>query len=194
MGLIRVIGGALRGRRLRVPDQGVRPTSERAREAVFDILGPSFLNGTRVLDLYAGSGALGIEALSRGAGFADFAERNRMVARTLQENLAALGLSDRSRVHVTDLDRASLPAGGPWHVVFLDPPYDGDAGARWLEALAKAAWPPEGGLVVYERRSGTQARAPEALHLKTEREYGDAAVAFYRTGGPNGPSREGAHE
>ena len=194
MGMIRVVGGALRGRRLRVPDRGVRPTSERAREAVFDILGPSILTGTRVLDLYAGSGALGIEALSRGAKFADFAERNRIVARTLQENLDVLGLSDRSRVHVTDLDRAALPAGGPWHVVFLDPPYDGDAGARWLEALAKAAWPPDGGLVVYERRSGTEARAPEALLLSTEREYGDAAVAIYRTGGPSGPLREGEHE
>src|SRR6185436_348395 len=97
MGLIRVIGGDLRGRRTRVPDQGVRPTSERAREAVFDILGPSFLNGARVLDLYAGSGALGIEALSRGADFADFAERSRTVARTLEENLATLGLSARGR-------------------------------------------------------------------------------------------------
>jgi len=191
MGLIRVIGGDLRGRRIRVPDQGVRPTSERAREAVFDILGPSFLNGARVLDLYAGSGALGIEALSRGADFADFAERSRTVARTLEENLATLGLSARGRVHVIDLDRVTLPPGGPWGVVFLDPPYDGGAGERWLRALAASTWPREGGLVVYERRSGTSVRAPETLVLTTEREYGDAAVAFYRTGGPDGPSPQG---
>ena len=191
MGLIRVIGGELRGRRLRVPDRGVRPTSERAREAVFDILGPALLSEARILDLYAGSGALGIEALSRGAGFADFAEGSRTVARTLEENLATLGLSTRSRVHVADLDRASLPAPGPWNVVFLDPPYDGDAGERWLATLAAAAWPSGGGLIVYERRSGTKARAPVELILKTERVYGDAAVAFYHTGGPSGPPTQG---
>jgi 16S rRNA (guanine966-N2)-methyltransferase len=191
MGLIRVIGGELRGRRIRVPDRGVRPTSERAREAVFDILGPATLSGVRVLDLYAGSGALGIEALSRGADFADFAEGSRVVARMLEENLEALGLSDRGRVHVADLDRAALPPGGPWRLVFLDPPYDGGAGERWLRTLAASAWPPEGGLVIYERRSGTEARAPETLVLTTEREYGDAAVAFYRTGGPAGPSPQG---
>ena len=191
MGLIRVIGGELRGRRIQVPDRGVRPTSERAREAVFDILGPAFLDGVRVLDLYAGSGALGIEALSRGATFADFAEGNRRAARTLEENLAALGLAARSRIHVGDLDPARLPPGGPWRVVFLDPPYDGGAGERWLAALAEAAWPPEGGIVVYERRSGTKVRAPAALELTTEREYGDAAVAFYRMGGPAGSSPQG---
>ena len=191
MGLIRVVGGELRGRRLRVPDRGVRPTSERAREAVFDILGPSRVRGARVLDLYAGSGALGIEALSRGATFADFAEGNRAVARTLEENLGTLLLADRSRVHVTDLDRAVLPAAGPWHIVFLDPPYDGDAGERWLSTLAEAGWPPEGGLVVYERRTGTTVRVPDGLELKTERAYGDAAVAFYQTGGPGGPLPKG---
>lgn len=190
MGLIRVVGGELRGRRLRVPDRGVRPTSERAREAVFDILGPR-VRGSRVLDLYAGSGALGIEALSRGAAFADFAEGNRAVARTLEENLGTLLLAARSRVHVTDLDRAVLPAAGPWHIVFLDPPYDGDAGERWLRALAEAEWPAEGGLVVYERYRGTTVRVPDRLELKTERAYGDAAVAFYQTGGPGGPSPKG---
>ena len=191
MGLIRVIGGEFRGRRLRVPDRGVRPTSERAREAVFDILGPSILRGARVLDLYAGSGALGIEALSRGADFADFGERNRSVARMLEENLETLGLADRGRVHLADLDRTVTPPGGPWHIVFLDPPYDGGAGERWLRTLAAAPWPPEGGLVIYERRKGTPVQAPEALVLTTEREYGDAAVAFYRTGGPAGPSPQG---
>jgi 16S rRNA (guanine966-N2)-methyltransferase len=158
---------------------------------VFDVLGPALIEGARVLDLYAGTGALGIEALSRGAGFADFAEGNRAVALALEENLSTLQLSARSRVHVADLDRAALPAAGPWDIVFLDPPYQGDAGERWLRALAAAAWPPGGGLVVYERRKGTPARAPEAFVLRTEREYGDAAVAFYRTGGPDGPSPKG---
>jgi len=147
--------------------------------------------GSRVLDLYAGSGALGIEALSRGATFADFAEGTRAVARTLEENLGTLELASRGRVHVMDLDRAVLPAAGPWHIVFLDPPYDGDAGERWLRVLAETEWPAEGGMVVYERRTGTTVRVPDRLELKTERAYGDAAVAFYQTGGPGGPSPKG---
>ncbi|HKW51912.1 MAG TPA: RsmD family RNA methyltransferase, partial [Candidatus Eisenbacteria bacterium] len=74
VGLVRIVGGSLRGRRLRVPDRGVRPTSEKTREAIFDILGPRLVQGARVLDLFAGTGAMGIEALSRGADRADFVE------------------------------------------------------------------------------------------------------------------------
>ncbi|HEX7079037.1 MAG TPA: 16S rRNA (guanine(966)-N(2))-methyltransferase RsmD [Candidatus Eisenbacteria bacterium] len=182
MGLIRVVGGALRGRRIRVPDRGVRPTSERTREAIFDVLGPAAVAGARVLDLYAGTGALGIEALSRGAAWADFAEGSRAVARRLSENLAALGLAERSRVLVADLGRAALPraAAGPWEIVFLDPPYAGDAGSRWLGALASIAWPPAGGLVVYERFRGRETERPAGLALLTERDYGDTIVAFFR--------------
>lgn len=182
-----MVGGELRGRRIRVPDRGVRPTSDRTREAVFDILGPAVVQGARVLDLYAGTGALGIEALSRGASFADFAEGRRAVARRLEENLRELGLASRSRVHVADLEAAAgPPAAGPWRLVFLDPPYAGDAGARWLRALAAMSWSEEGGLVVYERRKGTDCIAPEGLTLATERNYAETTVAFFRKGGPEG--------
>lgn len=182
MGLIRIVGGTHRGRRIAVPEEGVRPTSERTREAIFDLLGPDPVRGARVLDLYAGTGALGIEALSRGAAFADFVERDRATAQRLQANLSALGLARQGRVHRADLDRGGLPltAAGPWDLVFLDPPYEGDAGARWLERLARAPWGPAGGLVVYERGRATEIAAPDGLALWKERRYGDTVVAIFR--------------
>jgi 16S rRNA (guanine966-N2)-methyltransferase len=185
MGLIRVVGGSLRGRRIAVPERGVRPTSERTREAIFDLLGPDLVLGARVLDLYAGTGALGIEALSRGAAFADFVERDAETGRRLVANLAALGLAGSSRVHRADLDRGGLPPAvkGPWRIVFLDPPYAGGAGARWLEALAAMEWGPGGGVVVHERGRESESAAPEALPLWKERKYGDTTVAIYRRTG-----------
>jgi len=185
VGLIRVVGGELRGRRITVPERGVRPTSERTREAIFDILGPGIVADARVLDLYAGTGALGIEALSRGAAFGDFVEKDARTARRLEENLDALGLSDRSRVHRADLARAVLPsaAAGPWRIVFLDPPYAGEDGARWLQALARMEWGAEGGVVVHERGRLSGAPAPtavEGLSPVTERQYGDTVVAVFR--------------
>lgn len=192
VGLVRIVGGALRGRKLRVLDQGVRPTSDRTREAIFDILGPNTVAGTRVLDLYAGTGALGTEALSRGAASADFVDADRAVARNLEEGLAELGLDDVSRVHVGDLDRG-LPPGlhGPWDLVFLDPPYDGDAGARWVESVARGGLLGANGILVYERRKGSEAPAPAGLTLRTDRIYGDTAVAFYRADVPEGRPGQG---
>jgi 16S rRNA (guanine966-N2)-methyltransferase len=194
MGQLRIVGGAFRGRKVRVPDQGVRPTSEKAREAIFDILGVGWLSNARVLDLYAGTGALGIEALSRGADRADFVERDPAVARLLRDNLATLGLEGRGRVVVADLDRGVWPAGltGPWNLVFLDPPYAGKGGAVWLPRLAGAEWPPDGGLVVYEYRSGSTISPPPGLAPAVERAYGDTAVSIYRAGGPQADAERGA--
>jgi len=197
MGRLRVVGGTLRGRKFDVPDQGsVRPTSERAREAIFDILGPAWTSGAAVLDLYAGTGALGVEALSRGAARADFVERDIAVARILCTNLAALGVADRGRVVVADLDRGELPSelqgGGPWNLVFLDPPYAGPGGGRWLERLPRLEWPADGGLVIYEHRSGVEILPPPGLALAVERAYGDTAVSIYRAGGPPAAAERGA--
>lgn len=185
MGTVRIVGGSLRGRRLTVPDRGVRPTSERTREAIFDILGAGRVEGVAVLELYAGTGALGIEALSRGAASADFVEGNHSVARRLTENLQSLNLSERGRVRVANLERASLPPGlrGPWGLVFLDPPYEGDAGPRWIRALAGRGAVERGGLLVYECRKGSAVPRSDALTLATERTYGDTTVAIYRASG-----------
>ena len=182
MGSIRIVGGALRGRRIDVPGRGVRPTSDRTREAVFDVLGPAAVSGARVLDLYAGTGALGIEALSRGAREVHFLEGSRHVARALRENLARLKLEERGSVHEADLSRIDLPPGlsGAFELVFLDPPYAGDAGSRWVERLGRLPWPEAGGIVVYERRKGTEAKAPAGFTIATERTYSETTVTFYR--------------
>jgi len=182
MGFVRIVGGELRGRRIEVPNRGVRPTSDRTREAVFDVLGPGRVADARVLDLYAGTGALGIEALSRGAREARFLEGDRAVARALRENLARLELEARASVHETELSRAELPEGveGPFDLVFLDPPYAGDAGIRWLARLGRMTWPEGGGLVVYEHRKGTGSSPPAGLELATERTYSETTVTFYR--------------
>jgi len=168
-----------------VPDRGVRPTSDRTREAIFDILGPGAIADARVLDLYAGTGALGIEALSRGAGGAVFLDGSEDCVRGIAEALESLGLAERGRARRADLSRASLPAdlSGPWGLVFLDPPYEGDAGRRWVEALAVPSAMGARGILVYERRKGTAAPLPEGLTLATDRNYGDTAVAFYRSAG-----------
>jgi 16S rRNA (guanine966-N2)-methyltransferase len=188
VGSVRIVGGALRGRRIRVPERGVRPTSDRTREAIFDILGPDLVPGARVLDLYAGTGALGIEALSRGAARADFLDGAATVARSLERNLEVLGLEDRAHVWTADLERARLPAGptGPWDLVFLDPPYDGDAGPRWIAWMAGAEVLDERGVLVYERRKGAAVPAPPPWTLATDRTYGETSVAFYRPAGGSG--------
>jgi 16S rRNA (guanine966-N2)-methyltransferase len=176
-----------------VPDRGVRPTSERTREAIFDILGPGLVEGARVLDLFAGTGAMGIEALSRGAERADFVDGSGTATRMLSENLRALGLDARGRVHRADLIRPALPAGidGPWGLIFLDPPYDDELGPLWVEALARGSSIGANGCLVYERRKGTAAPHPAALTLATERTYGDTTVAFYRAGSPAGEAPGG---
>jgi 16S rRNA (guanine966-N2)-methyltransferase len=186
MGSIRIVGGDLRGRRIEVPKGGVRPTSDRTREAVFDVLGPRVVRDARVLDLYAGTGALGIEALSRGAREARFIEGSPPVARALRENLARLGLDERGVVHQADLARIDLPAeaGAGFDLVFLDPPYAGDAGPRWLERLQALSWPEAGGLVVYERRKGGLAPRPARFEIATERTYSETTVTFYRVPAP----------
>ncbi len=165
-----------------MPEGGVRPTSDRTREAIFDVLGPAAVRGARALDLYAGTGALGIEALSRGALEVQFVEGSRAVARALRENLDRLGLADRGSVLEADLTRVEPPAGlsGPFDLVFLDPPYAGDLGARWVARLGTMPWPGTGGLVIYERRKGTDAPAPAGLEVAAERTYSETTVTFYR--------------
>jgi 16S rRNA (guanine966-N2)-methyltransferase len=111
----------------------------------------------------------------------------------LSENLRALGLESRARVHRADLVGTALPTElqGPWGLIFLDPPYDGDTGSLWVEALARASSIEPDGYLVYERRKGTAVLEPAALTLATERTYGDTTVAFYRAGVPPGEGPRG---
>lgn len=136
---LRVTGGTLGGRRLRAPARGVRPTGDRVRESLFARLGE--LEGARVLDLYAGSGSLGVEALSRGAVRVVFVEQSAAAVATLRENLEALGVSDAARVMRGDVPRVvrRLDAEEPFDLVLIDPPYESGEAARALRALAETS-------------------------------------------------------
>lgn len=177
-GELRVIAGELRGRRLRAPEGDcTRPTSDRVREALFDLIGP-VPEGCRVLDLYAGSGALGIEALSRGAGRTVFVERDLRARRVIQANLAGLGLEARARVEGGDAGSASAFAGGPFDLVLADPPY-GEADLAALLARAAAALAPGGVLAVEQAAGGDLPDAPETLALWKDRRYGTTRLTLY---------------
>ena len=180
---MRVVSGELRSRRLHtVAGRETRPTSDRARAGLFDWLGPR-VDGARVLDLFAGTGALGIEALSRGASEAVFVERARGALRVLKRNLEELGLQERARVVEADLARGLRPLAaklGAFGLVLADPPYDAGACERLLrdEALAGVLEPD--GVVVIERSARAAAGSPAAsLRLHGTKRYGETAFDWW---------------
>jgi 16S rRNA (guanine966-N2)-methyltransferase len=180
---LRVIGGHLSGRRFRVPQGEVRPTSDRVREALFGRLAD--LDGLRVLDLYAGSGALGIEAISRGALEATFVERDLRVLRVLRGNLAALGIDSVTAVVEGDVPAAVGRlgrAGARFDLVLIDPPYGSEEPSRAFEALVDSAVLAPGAMVVLERDRRHPSPGAEGLSALDERRYGDTVVARFIAG------------
>ena len=180
---MRVGGGESRGRRLKgaaVP--GVRPTTERVRAAIFNILAESQYRERRVLDLFAGTGSLGIEALSRGAAWADFVERDRRQCAVIRENLAATGYGSVAEVRQSDATRALplLPEG--YGLVLLDPPYKIGAFHGVMEGISAQRWLlTPGGMVVAGHSRQTDLRAAYGtLRRILLRQYGDNVVDFYR--------------
>jgi 16S rRNA (guanine(966)-N(2))-methyltransferase RsmD len=181
---VRIVGGDLGGRVLRAPAGAkTRPTSEKVREAVFNILGNLLgsLEGAYVLDLFAGSGALGIEALSRGAARATFVDAGKPALGIVKENLKALALESRAEVIGGDAvaHAARLVPPEPWRLVFVDPPYKSDLATRAVLAIPRAQLAP-GAIVVIEH--DRQHAPPDALGtlLRTDqRRYGDTMVSFY---------------
>ncbi len=152
---MRIIAGAWRGRRLIGPaGQGTRPTADRVRQALFDMIlhapwgGRDAIEGVRVADVFAGTGALGLEALSRGAAFATFVENERAALAALRANIEACAAAGRSRVLAADA--LALPRGEGCGLVFLDPPYGGDLVMRAVTALRQRGWLAPGALVAVE--------------------------------------------
>lgn len=165
---------------------GVRPTTERVRSAIFNILRPDKVEGSRVLDLYAGTGSLGIEALSRGAAWADFVERNRRQCRVIQENLEFTDYSDVSRVFCADvldwMNKYSVEPGDktPYDLVVLDPPYKMGEPTPTLERLAGSTLLSADSTVVVGFSNRVTLPADiRCLHEIDRRSYGDNAVGFY---------------
>jgi 16S rRNA (guanine966-N2)-methyltransferase len=194
---MRITGGAFRSRAIRAPrGQGTRPTSDRVREALFGILASAGrLAGARVLDLYAGTGALALEALSRGAADATLVESGRDALDAARANVASLGMQDRVRVVAADVGASAGRLGrhGPFDLVLADPPWalvdEGRAGASLAALVASAALAPAA-MVVLEHSSRTPAPDIEGLERVDTRRYGDAALAFYKPAILPGPRSE----
>ena len=189
---MRISGGASRGFPLKgAVAAGVRPTTERVRSAIFNILQPDKVVDARVLDLYAGTGSLGIEALSRGAQWADFVERNRRQCQVIQENLDFTGYRDASRVTCAEvldwLNRSAAdPNGtGSYDLVVLDPPYRMGKPTPTLERLAQSGLLGQNSTIVVGFSSRITLPADiVCLHEFDRRSYGDNAVGFYAVSAP----------
>ena len=179
-GALRIVAGSLRGSRLAVPDvKGLRPTPDRIRETLFNWLAP-VIAGARCLDLYAGTGALGIEAMSRGAVECVFVERDRTLCTLLQENLARLRVTD-ARV-VNDDVRGFLvpPPATAFDLVFLDPPFDTNLWASAAAALERSHWLREGAFVYVESPADAVLELPANWHRHREGHAGAVRYALYR--------------
>jgi 16S rRNA (guanine(966)-N(2))-methyltransferase RsmD len=183
---MRVIGGTARGRRLRAPrGLDTRPTSDKVKEALFSILAGMLgtLDGSSVMDVFAGTGSLGIEAMSRGACRAVFIDAGREAAQVLSRNLEATGFADRSMVIIQDFRTALTRlecAGRKFQLVFLDPPYRKGLLEKSLKQLAESTLLDEGAVVVAELSSREEIESAfGSLSQCDRRVYGDTALAFF---------------
>lgn len=184
---MRIIGGKFSGRSLVAPKgRDTRPTADRARESLFNILthrNDFEIEGARVIDLFAGSGAFGLEAMSRGASFCLFVETDSAARGAIHDNVEALGLFGSTRVHRRSaIMLGDRPAGvGPaFTLAFLDPPYEKDLARPALEALVKGRWLAEGALVIVEQGEKEDAVAVSGFARDDRRNYGAAQIGFYR--------------
>ena len=185
---MRIVGGNFRGRNLVTPEgQTTRPTSDRAREAIFNILNHAEwapnLSGARVLDVFAGSGALGFEALSRGAAFCLFVETDDTARGAIRDNIETFGLFGVTRVHRRDATQLGLrpgSAGEAFDLVFLDPPYHKGLGERTLDCLIEGNWLAENATIVFERGVDEGDFATGVWEIVNTKIYGAAQVLFLK--------------
>jgi 16S rRNA (guanine966-N2)-methyltransferase len=179
---MRVIAGSARGVPLVAPrGGGTRPITDRVKETLFAILGER-VPEARVVDLYAGSGAIGIEALSRGAASVDFVERERGALATLRQNLARTHLEDDARVHALDVERFLATDGGPWDLAILDPPYE----VRDIVAPLRALGPrlEAGATVVIKHFWRTELPEIDGLVAVRKRRFGETTLSFWEVETP----------
>jgi len=176
---MRVIAGRFKGRRLKNPAwDGIRPTSDKLRETLFNILAPR-IEGARVFDGYAGTGAVGIEALSRGAAHVTFVDNDRRATVLIEENLRACGVGGGYTIRCADVAVAldALPAAGMFDLILLDPPYDIENVSAALEAAARHA--AVEGLVALERSARREPEAPAGLRRVRDVKSGDSMITLF---------------
>lgn len=177
---MRIIAGSAGGVRLKSPPgSATRPTSDFVRGAIFDVLENIVSNWDRVLDLYAGTGALGIEALSRGAGWADFVDQAPRACRIIRENLALAHLNEQAQVHQAAVSKAAGYLSGPYGLIFVDPPYADTHAYRTLGMLVERRLLHSDGVLVIEYASrSTLQLTGQPLRILQQRRYGDTTVAL----------------
>ena len=178
---MRIIAGKWRGRKLVAPaGQQTRPTADRTRETLFSMLASRLgsFGGLRVADLYAGSGALGLEALSRGAAHATFVENDRATLKALEANAASLKSGDRTSIRAMSAN--ILPSAEPFDLIFADPPYSPGSGTAVATAVAKAGWLAGGGWMAVETQRGDKVDPPEGWTVDAERDVGRARLTLLR--------------
>ena len=179
---MRVIAGQLKGRRLKTPSfEGLRPTSDKLRETLFNILSPR-IEGARVLDGFAGTGAVGIEALSRGASHVTFVERDRRAVALIEANLALCAVEGGYTIESGDVASVlgRLPRQYEYDLVLLDPPYDADPDMMTTALAAAARRVAEGGLIVLERARRREVEVPDALERLRDVASGDSALTILK--------------
>lgn len=193
---MRIVGGTFKGRTLKGPSsQAVRPTSDRARQALFNILEHNSnlfchgqaLEGATVIDLFAGTGALGLEALSRGAAYTLFVDSSVEGRGLIRENMQTMGVAVRARLFRRDATKIGERGKmDPFTLAFLDPPYGKGLGDQALRALDEGNWLAPGALVVFEESTKAEVTIPDAFSVLDERDMGEARMRFLRYRGAEG--------
>ena len=182
---MRIVGGSLRGRSLAVPkSQAIRPTTDRTRESLFNIIAhtwPEMLQNSRVLDVFAGTGALGLEALSRGSAFSMFMENSAEGRGLLRTNIESLGLTGVAKISKSDATRPGpIRALAPFDLIFADPPYGKSLGEKALNALLREGWFRERALVILEERKDALPSALDGFETLEKRDFGDTSIGFFK--------------
>jgi 16S rRNA (guanine966-N2)-methyltransferase len=186
---MRIVGGQFKGRSLQAPAaRDIRPTSDRLRETLFNILthwhGADVVTGARVIDLFAGTGALGLEALSRGARFALFVDEGAEARGLIRENVISLGVAGITRIFRRDATRLGQAQDDPFTLAFLDPPYGKALGTAALRSLAEGGWLAPGALVIVEEAASAVVEGPASLTLVDTRKQGDTQLCFFASATP----------
>ncbi len=186
---MRIVGGEFKGTRIEAPKgKGTRPTSDRVRESLFNILAHSFagfsIEGARVLDLFAGTGALGLEAISRGAAFALFVDNDPGARGAQRDNVEVLGLTGRTRLFRRDASKLGMAGNmGQFDLVFLDPPYGKGLAEKALIGAKDGSWLQEGALIVIEEQTDAELELPAGFEKLDERIYGSSKLVFLQVAG-----------